>query len=191
MADENNAMDLYFIQDPDVVFPDDDNTRGYNRDLIKYYKTSIPIRNIHEFIARVSAEVAARRKLIKKLVIGSHGNGLVSDTGTRFGHFYIGETNLTEDDKRIELLKYIAPLLVKDADVYIVACKTGLATPLLQKVSKALGGVRVHGYTDYITTTNYLVFVTLDDGTDDEGAEVVCLPGHCFNKQLLPRVQLM
>ena len=173
MSDE--TIDLYLIQDPDVVFPDNDNTRGFNRELLRYYNNSIRIKNIWEFIFRLNVEVTVRRKLIKKLIIGSHGSGIPSGYGT----FHIGSTLLNHEDDDINLLKRVAHLFVKEADVYIMACRTGYDQALLRKVSNALGGVRVHGYTDYITTTNYGLFVTLDDGTDDEGSEIVCLPGSC------------
>jgi hypothetical protein len=178
----DKTMDLYLIQSPEAAFPDEDNVRGYNRDLLRYFKNSVPIIDLGDFICRIAREVGARRRLIKKLVIGSHGAGF----GDGYGYFHIGKTLIrTGDDKEINTLKLIARFFVKDADVYLLACQTGQSTKLLRKVSAALGGVRVHGYTDYITTTNTGPFqwpfggVSVDDGTDDEGKEIVCLPGSC------------
>jgi hypothetical protein len=34
-------------------------------------------------------------------------------------------------------------------------------------------------YTDYITTTNWWIGSSVDDGTDDEGTEIVCWPTVC------------
>jgi hypothetical protein len=172
MSDE---MDLYLIQSPDVLL-DDDNLRGYNKDLLRAYKNSIPVTDMWDFIGRLTIEVTTHHRLIKKLVIGSHGAGIVEGTG----HFFLGGTMLNARSiNEINNLRVIAPFFAKNADVYILACKTGYAGELLRKVSKALGGVRVHGYTDYITTSNWGLWVTVDDGTDDEGKEIVCWPGEC------------
>jgi hypothetical protein len=183
------TMDLYLIQSP-VVLPDDDNLRGYNRDLLKAYKNSIPVRDIGDFISRILMEVMKRHRLIKKLVIGSHGTGLP----TGYGLFYIGRDKIQTGEgwwegkyveigeaerQRLDCLRVLAPVFARDADVYVMACKTGNDGALLRKVSQALGGVRVHGYTDYITTTNYWLSVSVDDGTDDGGKEIVCWPSEC------------
>src|SRR5262245_14336636 len=158
------GIELYLIQSPETAFPADDNTRGYNRDLLKYFRNSIPVKDITDFILRVTREVHRSRRLISKLVIGSHGSGLPSGVG----HFYIGGNTIAyDDDAKIDRLRVLAPLFTKDAEVFILACRTGHSQPLLRKVSRALGGVAVHGYTAYITTTNYLVKRTLDDGVGD------------------------
>jgi hypothetical protein len=74
-----------------------------------------------------------------------------------------------------------------------MACRTGHATKLLQKVSRALGGVTVHGYANYITTTNYWLWASIDEGVGDEytinsgtsfeevpvGKHIVCWPTMC------------
>jgi hypothetical protein len=187
-----DGIELYLIQSPDVAFPANDNVRDYNRYLLKYYETSIPVRNITDFITRVIVEVGARKRRISKLVIGSHGDGVPYGTG----YFHIGETLIDNEDKhnRIDRLKNLAPFFEPDAEVYILACHTGFAITLLQKVSKALGGIAVHGYTGYITTTNYLLGVSVDDDVGDEfalfantdseelhvGKHVVCWPTSCM-----------
>lgn len=116
-----------------------------------------------------------RGKKIKTLVIAGHGAS---------NHFDIGNEHVGLDPdyvERIDKLKLIAPSLAKDADVYILACKAGNDDKLLKRVSMALGGVRVHGYTGYIWTTSYWAFVTLDDSVnpEDGGHEVVCLSNNC------------
>jgi hypothetical protein len=180
-------MDLYLIQDPKTPLPRDpdpevDDPSGYNEHLLRYYRNSVPIRNIQDLLDRIRYEVTTRKRLIKRLIIGSHGAYVYPYPGARSGtgYFYIGKTYISESsDDEMMLLSGVARFFVRNADVYIVACKTGNDTAVLKKLSKALGGVRVHGYTDYITTTNYGLFVTLDDGTEDGGQHIVCLPGDC------------
>ena len=150
------------------------------------------MRDISDFIQRVLTAVVTRRRLISKLVIGSHGAGIPSG----FGKFYIGLNTIDQDDdEKINRLRVLAAFFYKDADVYIMACKTGHATKLLQKVSRALGGVTVHGYTNYITTTNYWLWASIDEGVDDEyvifpdtsfeevhvGKHIVCWPTMCMD----------
>src|SRR5262245_41342552 len=188
----SNGIELYLIQSPETAFPDDDNTRGANRALLKVYRNSIPVSDISDFIQRVLIEVVTRRRLISKLVIGSHGTGIPSG----FGQFYIGLNTISvDDDDKINRLRVLAPFFMKDADVYIMACRTGHATKLLQKVSKALGGVAVHGYTNYVTTSNYGLWASIDEGVGDEytiysgtpieevhvGKHIVCWPTKCIN----------
>lgn len=179
---EYRTMELYLIQSPESVWQTDDNTRGYNRDLVRYYRKSggIPIMDLQDFVNRVFSEVTGRKALIKKLVIGSHGSG---DPTTRLGGvFYLGKNAVFHDSYQyLEILGTIKRFLVRDAAVYILACRTGNDTRVLQAVSRALGGVRVYGYTDYITSTSYgFLGVSVDDGTGDEGKEVVCWPTVCL-----------
>jgi hypothetical protein len=183
MAFEYRTMNMYLIQSPESVWQggSDPLDRGYNRDLLRYFrkKGGMPVQDIGDFIKRVYVEVTQRRALIKKLVIGSHGTG----EPTNSGHFRLGKTIIMEgDDKELHLLGAMRRFLVRDAEVYILACRTGYATDLLRKVSYALGGVRVYGYTEFITTTSYGFFgVGVDDGTSDGGKEVVCWPSICLN----------
>jgi hypothetical protein len=170
--DGGKVMSLVLIQHPAHSIDGD-----FNEDLIRYFKNSMAIKNIGDFIFRVNFEVVRRRLLIGTLVIGSHGHGLPNGDG----YFTLGSTVINaQSENEINLLKLIAPFFIKEARVYIMACKTGNATPLLQKVSAALGGGSVHGYTKDIETTSFGPFVWLDDGTDDRGGrEIVCLPGEC------------
>ena len=81
---------------------------------------------------------------------------------------------------RGEKLRVLAPIFAKDADVYIMACKTGNDGTLLRRISTILGGVRVHGFTNYVYATNYLYWIaTVDDDTDGENREIVCWPSQC------------
>jgi hypothetical protein len=194
----SDGIELYLIQSPETAFPADDNTRGYNRDLFKAYRNGIPVSDITNFIHRVLIEVAVKRRRISKLVIGSHGSGIPSG----YGHFYIGLNRIDQDDdEKINRLRVLAPLFEKNADVYIMACRTGHATKLLQKVSRALGGVTVHGYTNYITTSNYWLWASIDEGVGDSytiypdtsfeevhvGKHIICWPTECLNISHLPR----
>src|SRR5262245_44627081 len=129
----SDGIELVLIQSPETAFPNDDNTRGYNRGLLKAYKNSIPVKDISDFIQRVYDAVATKQRLISKLVIGSHGMGLPSGGG----HFYIGLNRIdVDEDEKINRLRVLTPFFYKDADVYIMACRTGHATKLLQKVSR-------------------------------------------------------
>jgi hypothetical protein len=175
-------MNLYLIQSPEAVWQGgrDPLDRGYNSDLLRYFhrKGSLPIQDIGDFINRVFTEVTRRQALIRKLVIGSHGAGEPNNVG----HFRLGTTIITSgDDKEIQLMGTMRRFLARDAEVYILACRTGFATNLLRKLSAALGAVRVYGYTDFITTTSYgFLGVEVDDGTGDEGKELVCWPSICL-----------
>jgi hypothetical protein len=188
----SNGIELYLIQSPETAFPADDNTRGYNKDLLKAYRNSIPVRDIEDFILRVDVEVASKRRLISKLVIGSHGTGIP----TGYGNFHIGKDTIDQDDdKKIDRLRILAPSFERGAEVEILACRTGHATKLLQKVSRALGGITVHGYTNYITTSDYWLGVSVDRGVGDKyaiypdtsfeevhvGKHVVCWPAVCLD----------
>jgi hypothetical protein len=186
MSDE--TMDLYLIQTPDSC-SGDENASGYLKDLLSAYRNSVPVRDIQDFILRVITESLQRRRQIKKLVIGSHGAGL--GPGRR-GSFYIGKNIIDRDEEeKLNSLRILAPFFAKNADVFILACRTGNDDFLLRKVSTVLGGVRVHGYTDYITTTNYWLWASVDDGTDDEGNEVVCLPSRCQVVMPIPSPRAM
>src|SRR5438552_2113195 len=92
MSDETRTMDLYLIQSPDVTWDNGHGEKDYTRDLLRYYRNSIPIRDVWDFVGRITFEVAAQRRLIKNLVIGSHGSG---NPQTRSGIFMIGRTYMT------------------------------------------------------------------------------------------------
>jgi hypothetical protein len=169
-----NTMSLYLVQHPAETYADDPDA---NEQLLRHFRGSIAIRDINDFLSRIQTEVLNRHCLIQKLVIGSHGFG--HDDGS--GFFRIGREIMMADDPRLVLLGTIKKFLTRDAEVYILACRTGRAKKLLQQVSFHLGGVRVYGYTDYITSTNFGPLGTmLDDGTDDEGLEFVCWPSICL-----------
>jgi len=177
------TMDLYLVQSPDVVpesdgNPDHDSPKDFLRNMLKAYKDSIPVRDTADFRARVLVEFFSKRKLIKKMVIGSHGTGLPNG----YGIFHIGRDIIMDDDdgrQKLDQLRVLAPLFAPDADVYIMSCKTGNDGSLLRRISIVLGGVRVHGYTDFVTATNYLLWASVDDETDDGNKEIVCWPSQC------------
>src|SRR5262245_7483005 len=100
------TIDLYLIQSPDVL-ADDNNVRGYNRDLLTYYRNSSPIKDMTDFLWRVAHEVGRTRKLINKLVIGSHGYGSSYDVAPYgSGGFYIGKDSIeTDNDAKINRLR--------------------------------------------------------------------------------------
>lgn len=179
------TMNLYLIQSPDTVpssdgNPDHDNPKDFLRNMLAAYRHSIPVRDIGDFVGRVLAEFFGRRRLVKKLIIGAHGYGLPSGVGL----FYIGKEIIMNDDdgeKKLERLRILRAVFAPNADVFIMACKTGNDGTLLRKVSAVLGGVRVHGYTDFVTATNYLLWSSVDDETDDGNQEIVCWPTECRN----------
>ena len=88
---------------------------------------------------------------------------------------------MDDDDghEKLEKLRILAPIFTRDANVYIMACKTGNDGTLLRRVSTVLGGVKVHGYTDFVTATNYLLWASVDDEADDGNREIVCWPSEC------------
>jgi hypothetical protein len=177
------TMDIYLVQSPDVVpesdgVPDHDSPKDFLRNMLKAYKTGIPVRDTPDFVGRVLYEYFSRAKLVKKMVIGSHGTGLP----TGYGIFHIGRDIIMDDDdghKKLEKLRVLAPIFTRDADVYIMACKTGNDGTLLRRVSTALGGVKVHGFTDFVTATNYWLWASVDDETDDGNKEIICWPSEC------------
>jgi hypothetical protein len=194
----DNSMELYLIQSPDLEFPnqdpDSDPPADALRYLSRYYNNSMPVRDTKEFVGRVLLYYFQQRRLVKKLIIGSHGAGLppyrAGISGT--GHFFIGKDYITTEEgdrAKLESLRLLAPLFSRDADIYIMACRTGFDEALLRRVSQVLGGVRVHGYTDYVTVTNYGLFETLDDGTDDGGKHVVCWPSVCLYTRNWPEIR--
>lgn len=178
------TVDLYLIQAPESMLDEparagEDNPRTFLKSLLKAYPDSIPVRDIRDFVNRVLAESLAKHRLIKKLVIGSHGYG---DLATGYGQFYIGREIIISDKEsweKLDSLKVLAPAFAPGADVVIMACKTGVNGALLQKVSAVLGGVKVHGFTDYVTATDWWLFATASDETDDGNREIVCWPSEC------------
>jgi hypothetical protein len=173
----SRTIDLYLIQDPATAFPADDNTRGYNRDLLDAYKGSIPVRNIQHFILSVQMAVATKRAFVRRLVIGSHGAAF----GDGNGSFHIGENTISYNDERMRQFIHLKPLFAPGGAVVLLSCRTGRDGALLRQVSRCFGGIPVHGFTDYITTSNYLFWTSVDDGTDDEGSEIVCLANFCHD----------
>jgi hypothetical protein len=137
------------------------------------------VRDIDDFVGRVLAASFMAGKKVTKLVIGSHGSGI--DSG--YGNFHIGKTVINTDPDDYKMLKQklwpIRTVLAAHAHVYLLSCRTGKSTALLGGVSDALGGIAVHGFTDYISTLNLYVYTSVDDGTEDGGKEIVCWSNEC------------
>jgi len=176
-----DGLELYLITDPATENQKDSNATGYLQDLLDNYQPegAMAVRNVDDFVNRVVAVCLLTGKKVRKLVIGCHGNGL--DTGS--GVFHIGATPyVSSKDDAEELKKKLAPIvpwLTAHADVYILTCKAGKSTVLLGMVSDALGGVAVHGFTDFIYTTSFLGYTSVDDQTDDGADEIVCWSNEC------------
>ena len=146
--------------------------------MLKAYKTGIPVRDVSDFVGRVMHEYFSKGKPVKKMVIGSHGTGLANG----YGIFHIGRDIIMDDDdgqEKLDKLRILAPIFTDDANVYIMSCKTGNDGTLLRRISTVLGGVKVHGYTSFVTATNYLLWASVDDETDDDSKEIVCWPSEC------------
>jgi hypothetical protein len=188
-------VELYLVQDPDSAWPPTEDKKDYDRDLLKAYKNSIPVSDITDFIGRCRQEVKeAGGDLIDLLVIGSHGwGGEIGQPGS--GGFYIGQNRIAlMFPENIERLRVLSPLFRKTAHVYIMACRTGNDDKLLREVSSVLGGVAVHGYTGYITTSGFWLSATVDYRVGDpyetefplkeqvgEAKHIVCWSNGCRN----------
>jgi hypothetical protein len=101
-----------------------------------------------------------------------------------YGEIHIGGSLLTPDlDDRTQQhlgeLVALRPVFAPDAHVFLLSCNVGRCHDLLQRISCVLGGVPVHGYEGYVTATNYLLFKTASDETDDDVPEVICWPHLC------------
>jgi len=183
-------FDIYVVQDPDSYLylpPDSDRKGDLQGQLYNLYKFfsgrgdhPIYVKNIKDFVLQVTVQVLIKRQAtfasgatakIGTLVIAAHGAP---------GVFYIGSTPVNGDKDDLAELRKLAPFFARDANVYILACRCGQTQDLLVKLSGALGGVKVHGYTDYIVTKDYGFKATLNDGTEDGGKHLVCLrSGRC------------
>ena len=179
----SKTIDIFVIQNTDSCSKaiDKDNCEGYLLDLLGYYyfNGAVTVTDIWSFIGTVTTKVMmSGGAKIKNLVIGSHGHGGPG------AYFRIGNDVVDHaSTKELTALTLLKPFFAKDADVFILACHTGQSKILLQRVSKSLGGVRVHGYTECIGTDGF----TLDDGTRDGGDQILCVLGKCTNTdQQLP-----
>jgi hypothetical protein len=183
-------FDIYVIQDPDgyLDLPPDSERKGdlqgqlYNLHRYFWARGDHPVyvKDLNDFVLQILVQVATKMGKIKTLVIAAHGAP---------GVFYIGKSPINGSEKDLAALRKLAPFFAKDANVYILACRCGQSEELLWKLSRAFGGVKVHGYTDYIVTTDYGITVTLEDGTENGGKHLVCLRnGKCTQtKDPLPR----
>ena len=183
----SGTMDIYLVSDPDVALedagPGNASPRDYLNNMLKAWIGSIRVRDVAHFNACVLYQYFSRQKKVRKMVIGCHGTGLT----TGYGMFEIGTDIISDDDdghKLLQKMMILRPVFALNADVYIMACKTGNDASLLRRISVALGNVRVHGYTDFVTSTNYLcdrLSYSVSDETDDGNNEIVCWPSECRN----------
>ena len=99
------------------------------------------------------------------MIIAAHGD---------VGVVRVGTTGVNGDKYDAATLAGLKPLLAKDANVYILACHTGQREETLRSLSNALGGVKVHGYTGSIVTSDYWIDVGME-----EGKHIVCFKNMC------------
>ena len=86
------TMDLVLIQDPNHIpqglltydRDQEDHPSGYLKDLLRYYREGIPVKDIAEFCGRIFAEVSLRKRLVKNLIVGSHGAHTGGKNGVGF-----------------------------------------------------------------------------------------------------------
>jgi hypothetical protein len=166
------TIDIFVLQPPDkcVDAHNPDDCRDYLSGLKTYYQFNgiTQVQDIQDFIKQIGEQVAKSGAKIKKLVIGSHG------IGGKGAYFRIGNNVIDQSSfPEIDALRRAAPFFAKNADVFIMACRTGQNETLLKRVSKALGGVKVHGYTDGIETDG----ITVD--IEGDGKENVCTESEC------------
>jgi hypothetical protein len=170
-----NTIDVYVVQNPSkcVTSKDPENCEGFLAAFATYFLWNHPIvvQDIADFIRRVRQQSSGAK--IKNLIIGSHGDG------GRLAYFRIGNDMIDQYSKtELDALSAVAPLLAQGARVFIVACHTGDNHKLLQKVSTALGGVRVYGYPGRIESDGF----DMDYGTK----QIVCYGGSCIDTEKYP-----
>ncbi len=190
-----NTIDLYVVQAPGV--PSYDNKNGQNPDDFLYNMLgalpgSVPVKDLQDLIHRAHMEFFRWRRPIRNLIIAGHGWGEVIDL-TDYGQpgklvenggFHIGTSLFTADLEQqtldnIHALVALRPVFAPDAHVFLLTCRVGACQGLLRRISLALG-VPVHAYDNYVTATNYLLFRSTSDETDDDNNEVICWPnGDC------------
>lgn len=180
-------IDIYTIQDPDSIKSGDErhskeDLQGQLTNLQRHYRNkgvhTIYVKDIHDFVRQVQAQTQNKGVKIRNLIIAAHGFP---------GFVYIGKNPVNGDDRELAILRKLAPSFARDANVYLLSCRTGQKDELLKKFSRAFGGVNVHGYTGFITTTDYWFKVNLDDGTEEGGKHVVCFRNRCEeSKRSLP-----
>jgi hypothetical protein len=194
------TIDLYVVQAPG--FPGQFGANRQNPDdflwnMLGALPDSVPVKDVQNFINRVHVEFFSRQRPIRNLVIAGHGSGELLDLSAygepgkvlEEGHFNIGTSRFSADfdrdksgtDRTLEYIhKLIAlrPVFAPDAHVFLLTCKVGTCQRLLRLVAQAVG-VPVHAYTNYVTATDYLLFKTANDETDDDNTEVICWQNEC------------
>jgi hypothetical protein len=179
---DDTTIDLYVIQNiskcADPKVEDRDNCEGYLENLQAYFCVGWPIipQDIDDFIRQVTGRVEREGK-IQNLIIGSHGRP-GRDGWFRIGNTIIDSYSLADFEK----LRRLRGFFAEGARVFIMACRVGQRLLLLQKVSTALGGVGVYGYTDYIWVNPFSVTYGFDKG----GTQNVCYDTSCIDTNRLP-----
>jgi hypothetical protein len=173
-------IDIYTIQDPDTeksgsAEHSKEDLQGQLTNLHRHYQQkgvhTIYVKDIRDFVRQVQAQTQNKGAKIRNLIIAAHGWP---------GFVRIGKDPVNGSEDELAILGKLAPLFARDANVYLLSCRTGQKGELLKNFSRAFGGVKVHGYTGYIVTTDYWINVTLDDGTENDdgtgkkGKHVVC-----------------
>jgi hypothetical protein len=183
----SETIDLYLVQAPDTAGSARaglDDPRDFPENLLGALPAAAPVTDIKDLRNRVHREFFSRQRLIRNLIIACHGSGRIGFQGRTYGEIHIGNSTLTpdlDDRTRTHLGELVAlrPVFASDAHVFLLSCNFGRCHDLLQRMSYALGGVPVHGYEGYTTATNYLLFQTANDETDDDVPEVICWPHLC------------
>jgi hypothetical protein len=182
------TVDLYLVQAPETaagpVGPGRDDPRDFPQNLLGALPSAAPIKNLKDLINRAHREFFSRQRPIRNLVIACQGRGRGGDNGITYGESHIGESLLTPDldettRRHLGELVALRPVFASDAHVFLLSCNFGRCHDLIRRMSYALGGIPVHGYEGFVTATNYLLFQTASDETDDDVAEVICWPHLC------------
>lgn len=169
------VFDIHIITDPDTVTRDGVSSDGkpiskadlkaHLTNMRKHYENrgvhTIYVKDLGDLVRQVQGQAQKKGAKIRNLIIGAHG---------AYGVCRIGKTLVNGDKNDAAALRKLRPLFAKDANVYILACHTGQSENALKNISDAFGGVKVHGYTGNIVTTDYW----LDVGMNEEGEHLVC-----------------
>ncbi len=165
----DNEIDIHAITDPDTVKRGDkehpiEDLKDQLTNLHRHYQNrgvqTIYVKSLADLVRQAQEQAQQKGAKIRNLIIAAHGD---------VGIVRVGTTGVNGDKYDAATLAGLKPLLTKDANVYIMACHTGQREETLRSLSNALGGVKVHGYTGSVETTDYWIDVALSA----EGKHVV------------------
>jgi TolA-binding protein len=174
-AMSDNVIDIHAITDPDTVKRGDkehpiDDLKGQLTNMRRHYENrgiqTIYVKSLSDLVRQAQEQAKKKGTKIRNLIIAGHGD---------VGIVRVGTSGVNGDKYDAATLAGLKPFLAKDADVYILACHTGQREETLRSLSNALGGVKVHGYTGSIVTTDYWI----DVGMVEEGKHIVCFKNRC------------